>query len=94
LPYLGYHEAAWTINKLARVARRQGLVEVCLTLLTRIYELPNIDLQDAFTKLNEQIKCYYSLPTHYRTAIDIINSTNLKCFTADSQVLLFPFVCT
>lgn len=77
---LGYHEAAWAINKFAHVARKQGLVELCLNSLAKIYSLPNIDLSDAFAKLFEQVKCFSDIPSHYRTAVDVINSTNLNYF--------------
>lgn len=77
---LGYHEAAWAINKFAHVARKQGLVELCLNSLAKIYSLPNIDLADAFAKLDEQVKCFFEIPSQYRTAVDVINSTNLNYF--------------
>eukprot|EP01122_Echinamoeba_exundans_P011722 TRINITY_DN4764_c0_g1_i1.p1 TRINITY_DN4764_c0_g1~~TRINITY_DN4764_c0_g1_i1.p1 ORF type:complete len:3997 (-),score=987.45 TRINITY_DN4764_c0_g1_i1:701-11338(-) len=77
---LGYHEAAWAINKFSKVARKQGLVELCLNSLAKIYSLPNIDLADAFAKLDEQVKCFFDIPSQYRTAVDVINSTNLNYF--------------
>ena len=54
--FLGYHETAWTINRFAHIARKHGLVDVCLASLTKIYTLPNIEIQDAFFKLREQAK--------------------------------------
>ena len=56
--FLGYHETAWTINRFAHIARKHGLVDVCLASLTKIYTLPNIEIQDAFFKLREQAKWY------------------------------------
>ena len=41
--YRGYHETAWIINRFAHVARKHHLNEVCITSLTKIYTLPNID---------------------------------------------------
>jgi len=54
--FLGYHETAWTINRFAHIARKNGLIDVCLASLTKIYTLPNIEIQDAFFKLREQAK--------------------------------------
>jgi transformation/transcription domain-associated protein len=87
--FLGFHETAWSINKLARVARKQGLFEMCINSLAKIYQLPNIDLQEAFAKLREQIKCFTGLPAYYRTAVDIINSTNLEFFNAQQRAEFF-----
>lgn len=41
----GYHETAWTINQFARVARKHNLLDVCLNSLSKIYSLPNIEIQ-------------------------------------------------
>eukprot|EP01087_Luapelamoeba_hula_P021045 TRINITY_DN7293_c0_g1_i1.p1 TRINITY_DN7293_c0_g1~~TRINITY_DN7293_c0_g1_i1.p1 ORF type:complete len:1163 (-),score=108.11 TRINITY_DN7293_c0_g1_i1:76-3108(-) len=78
--FLGYHETAWSINKIAHISRKHGLVDACLTSLNKIIYLPNIEIQDAFVKLREQVKCYFQMPAHYRTGLDIINSTNLDFF--------------
>lgn len=58
LLYRGYHESAWLINRFATVARKQGLPDICVQLLNKIYSLPNIEIQDAFWKLSEQAQCY------------------------------------
>jgi phosphatidylinositol kinase/protein kinase (PI-3 family) len=87
---LGHHEAAWAINKMAHVARKQGLVDICFTSLPKIYELPNIEVQDAFTKLCEHIKCYFRLPLPLtRGILDIINTTNLNYFSAIQKAEFF-----
>lgn len=79
---LGHHEAAWAINKMAHIARKQGLVDICFTSLPKIYELPNIEVQDAFTKVCEHIKCYFRLPLPAsRGILDILNTTNLNYFS-------------
>jgi len=77
---LGYHEKAWSINKFASIAREKGLVEVCLTHLEKIEELPNIEIQEACKKLKEEVTCYLQMPEHYRTGLDIINAINLEFF--------------
>lgn len=42
--FIGHHETAWTINKFSHVARKHQLVEVCLNSLSKIYNLPNIEI--------------------------------------------------
>lgn len=89
LAYIGHHETAWSINKFAHVARTQLLIELCLSSLSKIYTLPNIEIQDAFVKLREQVKCYFQVPTHYKNGLDIINSTNLDYFAPRQKAEFF-----
>ncbi|KAI1429490.1 FAT domain-containing protein [Xylaria sp. FL1777] len=78
--YRGYHETAWIINRFAHVARKHNLAEVCITHLSRIYTLPNIEIQEAFLKLREQARCHYEHPDELSTGLDVINNTNLNYF--------------
>ncbi|CAG8961386.1 hypothetical protein HYFRA_00013334 [Hymenoscyphus fraxineus] len=78
--YRGYHETAWIINRFAHVARKHQLPEVCISQLSRIYTLPNIEIQEAFLKLREQAKCHYQNPSELSNGLDVINNTNLNYF--------------
>jgi transformation/transcription domain-associated protein len=78
--YRGYHETAWIINRFAHVARKHQLPEVCISQLSRIYTLPNIEIQEAFLKLREQAKCHYQNPSELTNGLDVINNTNLNYF--------------
>ena len=78
--YRGYHETAWIINRFAHVARKHQLPEVCINQLSRIYTLPNIEIQEAFLKLREQAKCHYQNPDELNQGLDVINNTNLNYF--------------
>ncbi|KAH6689603.1 transcription-associated protein [Plectosphaerella plurivora] len=78
--YRGYHETAWIINRFAHVARKHSLPEVCINQLSRIYTLPNIEIQEAFLKLREQAKCHYENPEELTNGLDVINNTNLNYF--------------
>ncbi|KAF7880607.1 uncharacterized protein EAF02_007453 [Botrytis sinoallii] len=78
--YRGYHETAWIINRFAHVARKHNLPEVCINQLSRIYTLPNIEIQEAFLKLREQAKCHYQNPNELNNGLDVINNTNLNYF--------------
>lgn len=78
--YRGYHETAWIINRFAHVARKHNLPEVCISQLSRIYTLPNIEIQEAFLKLREQARCHYENPDELTSGLDVINNTNLNYF--------------
>lgn len=79
--YRGYHETAWIINRFAHVARKHNLPDVCISQLSRIYTLPNIEIQEAFLKLREQAKCHYENPDELASGLDVINNTNLNYFS-------------
>ncbi|KAK1760697.1 hypothetical protein QBC47DRAFT_408753 [Echria macrotheca] len=83
--YRGYHETAWIINRFAHVARKHNLPEVCINQLSRIYTLPNIEIQEAFLKLREQAKCHYQNPEELGSGLDVINNTNLNYFSAQQK---------
>lgn len=83
--YRGYHETAWIINRFAHVARKHSLPEVCISQLSRIYTLPNIEIQEAFLKLREQAKCHYENPEELSSGLDVINNTNLNYFNPQQK---------
>ncbi|KAI7852465.1 hypothetical protein BDC45DRAFT_550494 [Circinella umbellata] len=87
--YRGYHETAWIINRFAHVARKHQLYDVCINYLTKIYTLPNIEIQEAFLKLREQAKCYYQNPNELTAGLDVINNTNLMYFTHQQKAEFF-----
>jgi transformation/transcription domain-associated protein len=83
--YRGYHETAWIINRFAHVARKHALPDVCISQLSRIYTLPNIEIQEAFLKLREQARCHYQNPEELTSGLDVINNTNLNYFSAPQK---------
>lgn len=83
--YRGYHETAWIINRFAHVARKHQLPEVCINQLTKIYTLPNIEIQEAFLKLREQAKCYYYNNSELNTGLEVISNTNLMYFVTQQK---------
>ncbi|MCJ1335959.1 hypothetical protein MMC09_001233 [Bachmanniomyces sp. S44760] len=87
--YRGYHETAWIINRFAHVARKHQLPEVCISQLSRIYTLPNIEIQEAFLKLREQAKCHYQNPSELNNGLDVINNTNLNYFGQQQKAEFF-----
>lgn len=87
--YRGYHETAWIINRFAHVARKHGLHDVCISSLTKIYTLPNIEIQEAFLKLREQARCHYHNPNELSQGLNVINNTNLMFFAAPQKAEFF-----
>jgi transformation/transcription domain-associated protein len=87
--YRGYHETAWIINRFAHVARKHQLPEVCISQLSRIYTLPNIEIQEAFLKLREQAKCHYQNKSELNSGLDVINNTNLNYFGSQQKAEFF-----
>ncbi|KAI9356612.1 hypothetical protein BD770DRAFT_444067 [Pilaira anomala] len=87
--YRGYHETAWIINRFAHVARKHHLNEVCINQLTKIYTLPNIEINEAFLKLREQAKCYYQDPNELTAGLDVITNTNLSYFNHQQKAEFF-----
>lgn len=87
--YRGYHETAWIINRFAHVARKHGLDDVCISSLTKIYTLPNIEIQEAFLKLREQARCHYHNSNELAQGLSVINNTNLMFFAAAQKAEFF-----
>eukprot|EP00897_Mesotaenium_endlicherianum_P005503 jgi/Mesen1/4981/ME000248S04265 len=56
LQQLGYRDKAWSVNKLAYMARKHGLPEVCKRVLNSYYGFPSMEVQEAFVKIREEAK--------------------------------------
>ncbi len=83
------HDNSWTVIKRAHVARKQGLYEVCLNSLRKLYAVATMDVQDAFEKLREQIILCLSNSSEEHGGLNIINNTNLDYFNAQQKAELF-----
>ncbi|XP_037947653.1 transcription-associated protein 1 isoform X2 [Teleopsis dalmanni] len=85
---LGVHASAQAIIYFGKIARKQGLTGVCQETLSRIYTIPSVPILDCFQKIRQQVKCYLQMPpsagrSELNEALEVIESTNLKYFTAD-----------
>ncbi len=59
--------------------------------LTRIYELPNIEISEAFLKLREEARCRLQVPDKLNDGLNLILNTNLMYFsTPQKGRVLFP----
>ena len=45
IPQLGYGDKAWSVNKLAHVAHKKGLYDVCVTELNKMDGYSTMDVQ-------------------------------------------------
>ncbi|KAM0940239.1 putative non-specific serine/threonine protein kinase [Dioscorea sansibarensis] len=82
LHHLGYRDKAWNVNKLAHIARKQGLQDVCVTILDKMYGHSTMEVQEAFVKIREQAMAYLEMRGELTTGLNLINSTNLEYFPA------------
>lgn len=51
LHHLGYRDKAWNVNKLAHIARKQGLYDVCVSILEKMYGHSTMEVQVSQTFL-------------------------------------------
>ena len=45
LHHLGYRDKAWNVNKLAHISRKQGLNDVCVLILEKMYGHSTMEVQ-------------------------------------------------
>ncbi|KAL5822462.1 hypothetical protein ACOSQ3_020378 [Xanthoceras sorbifolium] len=89
LNLLGYRDKAWNVNKLARIARKQGLYDVCVTILEKMYGHSTMEVQEAFVKIREQAKAYLEMKGELNSGLNLINSTNLEFFSVKHKAEIF-----
>ncbi|KHN41897.1 Transformation/transcription domain-associated protein [Glycine soja] len=89
LHHLGYRDKAWTVNRLAHIARKQSLFDVCVTILEKLYGHSTMEVQEAFVKITEQAKAYLENKGELTNGINLINSTNLEYFPAKHKAEIF-----
>ncbi|CAI9110926.1 OLC1v1011036C1 [Oldenlandia corymbosa var. corymbosa] len=89
LHHLGYRDKAWNVNKLAHMARKQGLQDVCVTILEKMYGHSTMEVQEAFVKIREQAKAYLEMKGELTSGLNLINSTNLEYFPVKHKAEIF-----
>lgn len=57
LHHLGYRDKAWNVNKLAHIARKQGLHDVCVSILDKMYGHSTMEVQ--VLKLGYQFSLFF-----------------------------------
>lgn len=89
LHHLGYRDKAWSVNKLAQIARKQGLQDVCVSILEKMYGHSTMEVQEAFVKIREQAKAYLEMKGELTSGLNLINSTNLEYFPVKHKAEIF-----
>ncbi|XP_010444949.1 PREDICTED: transformation/transcription domain-associated protein-like [Camelina sativa] len=89
LHHLGYRDKAWNVNKLARIARKQGLYDVSVQILEKMYGHSQMEVQEAFVKIKEQAKAHLETKGELATGLNLVNSTNLEFFLAKNKAEIF-----
>ncbi|CAL9045632.1 unnamed protein product [Musa banksii] len=89
LHHLGYRDKAWNVNKLAHVARKQGLHDVCVKILDKMYGHSTMEVQEAFVKIREQAKAYLEMKGELTSGLNLINNTNLEYFPVKHKAEIF-----
>jgi len=88
LQYRGYHETAHILNLFSKTLRKHSAHPAALSNLESIYTLPNIEISDAYMKLEEHAKCYLEME-EYSAGLDLLGMTNLNYFTAAQKSGVF-----
>ena len=85
------HDRPWTVIRMAKTARRQGMRDVSLHFLNKTSEERAMNVSDAFLKLREQILAYYNPDSELERhgGLNLINSTNLSFFDQSQKSELF-----
>ncbi|XP_031107078.1 transformation/transcription domain-associated protein-like [Ipomoea triloba] len=89
LHHLGYRDKAWNVNRLAHIARKQGLFDVCVSILEKMYGHSTMEVQEAFVKIREQAKAYLEMKGELTSGLNLINSTNLDYFSIKHKAEIF-----
>ncbi|CAO2831293.1 unnamed protein product [Amaranthus hypochondriacus] len=89
LHHLGYRDKAWNVNRLGHIARKQGLYDVCVTILEKMYGHSTMEVQEAFVKIREQAKAYFEMKGELTSGLSLINSTNLEYFPVKHKAEIF-----
>ncbi|XP_075498359.1 LOW QUALITY PROTEIN: SAGA complex/NuA4 acetyltransferase complex subunit TRA1-like [Primulina tabacum] len=89
LHHLGFRDKAWNVNKLAHIARKHGLHDICVSILEKMYGHSTMEVQEAFVKIREQAKAYLEMKGELTSGLNLINSTNLDYFPVKHQAEIF-----
>ncbi|RWV99278.1 hypothetical protein BHE74_00011128 [Ensete ventricosum] len=89
LHHLGYRDKAWNVNKLAHVARKQGLHDVCVKILDKMYGHSTMEVQRLLAVVNALLHRCYKYPTATTGEVPQSLKKELSgvcraCFSADA----------
>jgi FAT domain len=59
---LGFKDKSWSVNTLARIARKHGQPALANRTITTMYKYPTMEVSEAFAKIREQCKAFCIAP--------------------------------
>ncbi|EPR79717.1 PIK-related kinase [Spraguea lophii 42_110] len=83
-----FHEFAKNYNEMARSMIKNNLPDSALSLLSRIFLLTNIEVTDAYDKIESDIECFIQ-KKEYTTGLEILNTANLNYFSPLQRSQIF-----
>ena len=89
------HDQPWTALRMAKTARKQGLRDVSLLLLSKVTDEQAMNVTDAYAKLRERILALYNVEPdeqsklERQSGLNLINTTNLSFFDSSQNSELF-----
>ena len=89
LHQLGYRDKAWSVNRLASVARRHGSPSTCRSILASLYGFSAMEVQEAFVKACEHAKAALATPGGATAGLATLLAQNLDYFSPPHQAELF-----
>jgi phosphatidylinositol kinase/protein kinase (PI-3 family) len=91
LTTVGINETAWSLNKMANIARYQGAPEVCLVLLANsdYHQLQPLTNNAQFARLREQALAFLQIPNELQTGLNVLNQVNIETFSPRQQAEIF-----
>ena len=66
---------AWRVNRYAMVARKHGLYHTSINIINQMYGFNAMEVQEAFTKIKEQVPCNAPPPFHISHRIFLSSCT-------------------
>ncbi|BDA47386.1 probable transcription-associated protein 1 [Coccomyxa sp. Obi] len=89
LHQLGYRDKAWSVNRLAAIARKHDCPEVCKNIIATQYGFNAMEVQEAFVKIREQAQAFLDQPDQLIAGLNLLSSQNLDYFQTPHQAELF-----
>jgi FAT domain/Phosphatidylinositol 3- and 4-kinase len=90
---MGVNETAWSVHRFARACRKQGLPNVALNALQKLYPFDTMELTEYFVKTKETAKAYMACPSGLDNGIlhglNALNQFNMDHFSAQQKAELF-----
>ncbi|EIE23491.1 hypothetical protein COCSUDRAFT_65942 [Coccomyxa subellipsoidea C-169] len=89
LHQLGYRDKAWSVNRLAAIARKHDCPEVCKNIIATQYGFNAMEVQEAFVKIREQAQAFLEQPDQLIAGLNLLSGQNLDYFQTPHQAELF-----